>query len=197
MRLGIFGGSFDPVHNGHLALVRACQQQAGLDEVWFMPTAIQPLKQKGPHATDAQRLEMLALVTYAEPNWRVSKLEIDRGGVSYTIETLRQLNEELPDAVLFFLMGADAVHDAPTWREPRKIFVLATPLVVRRPGESDPDLAALRNICAANKQPRLIEMPPVDASSSEIRRRIAAGKPINDLVPASIAEYIERHRLYR
>lgn len=197
MRLGIFGGSFDPVHNGHLALARACQKQAGLDEVWFMPTAVQPLKQKGPHATDAQRLELLSLATYSEPNWRVSRLEIDRGGMSYTIDTLRQLNEELPDAVLFFLMGADAVHDAPQWRDPKRIFALATPLVVHRSGESDPDLAALRILCAANKQPRLIEMPPVDASSSEIRRRIAAGEPINDLVPASIAEYIERHRLYR
>lgn len=197
MRLGIFGGSFDPVHNGHLALARACQQQAGLDEVWFMPTAVQPLKQKGPHATDAQRLEMLSLVSYAEPNWRVSKLEIDRGGKSYTIDTLRQLDEELPDAVLFFLIGADAVADVPRWREPRDIFALATPLVVHRAGEPAPGVAALKELCADNKQPRLIEMPPVEASSTEIRRRVAAGEPIISLVPAAVAEYISRHRLYR
>ncbi|MGD9635032.1 MAG: nicotinate-nucleotide adenylyltransferase [Pirellulales bacterium] len=197
MRLGIFGGSFDPVHNGHLALAHACQQQSALDEVWFMPTAVQPLKQKGPHATDVQRVEMLRMAILHEPSWRVSTLEIDRGGLSYTVETLRQLNEELPSAVLFFLMGADAVQDAPNWREPRAIFLLATPLVVRRAGQSEPDLAALRAMCAANKQPRLIEMPAVDASSTEIRRRAAAGESVAGLVPPTVAEFIAAERLYR
>lgn len=197
MRLGIFGGSFDPVHNGHLALARACQTQAGLDEVWFMPTAVQPLKQHGPHATDTQRLEMLQLAINSEPGLRISKLEIDRGGVSYTIDTLRQLDEELPDAVLFFLMGADAVHDAPHWREPRAIFALATPLVVHRAGEPEPDLVALRTLCAPNKQPHLVEMPSVDISSTEIRRRAAAGAPLDGLVPPAVATYIAAHRLYR
>src|SRR5689334_12751571 len=105
MRLGIFGGSFDPVHNGHLALARACQQQARLDEVWFTPTAVQPLKQKGPHATDAERVEMLRRAIAENDAWRVCRLEIDRGGMSYTIDTLRQLDEELPDASLFFCVG--------------------------------------------------------------------------------------------
>ena len=197
MRLGIYGGSFDPVHNGHLALARACQHQTALDEVWFTPTAVQPLKQKGPHATDAQRLDMLQLAIHAEPSWRVCKLEIDRGGPSYTIDTLRQLGEERHDAVLFFLMGADAVLDVPHWREPREILRLATPLVVRRAGQSEPDMAALRAICGANKQPKLIEMPADDASSTEIRRRAAAGEPVDDLVPESVAAYISAHRLYR
>jgi len=197
MRLGIYGGSFDPVHDGHLALARACQRQAALDEVWFTPTAVQPLKQKGPHATDAERVAMLQLAINSEPAWRICKLEIERGGVSYTVDTLRQLHEELPEAVLFFLMGADAVADVPHWREPTETFRLATPLVVRRAGEPDPDLAALRNVCAANKQPRLIEMPPVAASSTEIRRRAATGEPLDDLVPPAIAAYITFHKLYR
>lgn len=197
MRLGIFGGSFDPVHNGHLALAHACQQQSALDEVWFMPTAVQPLKQNGPHATDAQRVEMLRLSILSEPSWRVSTLEIDRGGLSYTVDTLRQLQEELPSAVLFFLMGADALQDAPNWRETRAIFSLATPLIVRRTGQREPDLAALRATCAANKQPRLVEMPAVDASSTEVRRRAAAGEPLDDLVPPSVAEFIVAQGLYR
>jgi nicotinate-nucleotide adenylyltransferase len=197
MRLGIYGGSFDPVHNGHLALARACQRQAALDEVWFTPTAVQPLKQQGPHATDAERLAMLQLAINSEPAWRICKLEIERGGVSYTVDTLQQLNEELPEAVLFFLMGADAVADVPHWREPREIFRLATPLVVRRPGEPDPDLAALKNVCAANKQPRLIEMPLVAASSTEIRRRAATGESLGDQIPTSVAAYIAAHDLYR
>lgn len=197
MRLGIFGGSFDPVHNGHLALARACQRQTALDEVWFVPTAVQPLKQHGPHASNAERVDMLRLALQSEPSWRVSTLEIDRGGLSYTVDTLRQLDEELPEAVLFFLMGADAVHDAPTWREPQAIFALATPLVVRRAGAPEPDLAALRAMCAPNKQPRLVEMPAVEASSTEIRRCAAAGEPLAELVPPSVAAYIAANGLYR
>jgi nicotinate-nucleotide adenylyltransferase len=197
MRLGIFGGSFDPVHNGHIALAQACQHQEGLDEIWFMPTAVQPLKQQGPHATDAQRLEMLRLATWPEPSWRVSTLEIDRGGLSFTVDTLRQLGEQLPEAVLFFLLGADAVQDVPHWREPRVIFSLATPLVVHRAGEPEPDLEMLRTFCSANKQPQRIEMPAVNISSSEIRRRIAAGQSLDGLVPPTVAAYITAHNVYR
>jgi nicotinate-nucleotide adenylyltransferase len=207
MRLGILGGSFDPVHNGHLALARACGEQAALDEVWFTPAAIQPLKHKGPHATDAQRIEMLNLAIDIElsepgrprprPSWRVCTLEIDRGGFSYTVDTLRQIHVELPDAALFFLMGADAVRDVPHWREPREIFRLATPLVVRRAGEPEPDLASLAALCTKTTQPQLVDMPPIDISSSDIRRRIAEGKPIQDLVPPAVGQYVAQHGLYR
>jgi nicotinate-nucleotide adenylyltransferase len=197
MRLGIYGGSFDPVHNGHLALARVCQHQTALDEIWFTPTAVQPLKQRGPHATDSQRIEMLRMAILSEPSWRVCELEITRGGVSYTVETLRQLHEELHDAVLFFLLGVDAIQDVPQWREPREIFALATPLVVRRAGQPEPDLSALRQVCAANKQPKLIEMPEVDVSSTEVRRRAAAGERVDDLVPPSVSAYMATHNLYR
>src|SRR4029079_13505788 len=138
MRLGIFGGSFDPVHNAHLAIARACQQQARLDEVWFTPTAIQPLKHNGPRATDAHRLEMLRLAIRDKPSWRVCSIEIDRGGFSYTVDTLRQIGEELPDADLFFLIGADALQDVVKWRAPQEIFRMATPLVVCRVGQPSP-----------------------------------------------------------
>jgi nicotinate-nucleotide adenylyltransferase len=196
MRLGIFGGSFDPVHNAHLALARACQQQAELDEVWFTPTAIQPLKQQGPCATDRQRLEMLRIAIRDEPCWRVCSIEIDRGGFSYTVDTLWQIYEELPEAELFFLIGADALHDADKWKEPREIFRLATPLVVCRPGQPAPDLEQLNLLCTAATSPQLIEMPAMDVSSSEIRRRASAGEPIDDLVPDAVAEFIARQRLY-
>lgn len=197
MRLGIFGGSFDPVHNGHLALAGACHDQEGLDEVWFTPTAVQPLKQRGPHATDAQRLEMLQLGIQPELSWRVCKLEIERGGVSYTLDTLRQISEEIPEGVLFFMLGADAVQDVPHWHKPREIFSLATPLIVNRAGQPEPDLTALQTICAPNKQPKRIKMPAIDVSSSEIRRRAAAGEPLDGLVPPAVANYITSHLLYR
>jgi nicotinate-nucleotide adenylyltransferase len=207
MRLGIFGGSFDPVHNGHLAVARACQRQAVLDEVWFTPAAIQPLKHAGPHATDAQRIEMLKLAIDRErsepghsrprPSWRVCTLEIERGGFSYTIDTLRQIRVELPEARLFFLLGADTVRDAPRWKEPGEIFRLAAPLIVRRAGEPEPDAAALAALCASESHLQVVDMPPVDISSSEIRRRVAADQPIDELVPSAIAEYIAQHSLYR
>jgi nicotinate-nucleotide adenylyltransferase len=211
MKLGIFGGSFDPVHNVHLALARACQSAAALDEIWFMPTAVQPLKRHGPQATDAQRLEMLQLAikdefSCSEPGrprprtrteWRVSTLEIDRRGLSYTVDTLRQIHTELPETKLFFLIGADAAREAPLWKEPAEIFRLATPLVVRRAGQPEPDLTALARLCPPQNQPQLVEMPSVDISSTDIRRRAAAGESIAGLVPPAVAQYIAEQRLYR
>jgi nicotinate-nucleotide adenylyltransferase len=204
MRLAIFGGSFDPVHNGHLALALACQREVALDEVWFTPTAIQPLKQHGPLASNNHRVEMLRLAIESEPGgppprltWRVCTLEVDRGGPSYTVDTLRQIHEELPETELFFLIGADAVRDVPKWREPAEIFRLATPLVVRRAGEPEPDLTAINALCPADNCVQLVEMQPVDVSSTEIRRRIAAGESIDGFVPDSVAHYIAQAGLYR
>ncbi|HEX2475402.1 MAG TPA: nicotinate-nucleotide adenylyltransferase [Lacipirellulaceae bacterium] len=213
-RLGIFGGSFDPVHYGHLELARACHEQAQLDEVWFTPTAIQPLKHGGPQASDVHRVEMLRLAIenldsgpgrhgstdIAEirprPNWRICTLEIDRGGYSYTVDTLRQIHEELPETELFFLMGADALRDVPNWKEPAEIFRLANPLVVARAGESAPDLSAIVPLCPVGNPPQTIAMPPINVSSSEIRQRIAAGESIDHLVPPSVVDYIAERKLY-
>jgi nicotinate-nucleotide adenylyltransferase len=129
--------------------------------------------------------------------WRICTLEIDRGGYSYTVDTLRQLHIELPEAKLFFMIGADAVRDIPHWKEPSEIFRLATPLVARRAGRPDPDFTSLVPLCTAQTQPQLIEMPAVDVSSTEIRRRLAAKKPIGDVVPVPVAEYISEHALYQ
>jgi nicotinate-nucleotide adenylyltransferase len=197
MNLGIFGGSFDPVHLGHLALAHACQDQAALDEVWFTPTAIQPLKQSGPQATDAERLAMIELAIVAEATWRICRLEIDRGGLSYTVDTLRRIHRELPTAELYFLVGADAVREAPKWKEPAEIFRLATPLVVHRAGQQGPDLSELVQLCSAGHQPIPISMPSVAVSSTNIRDRAAAGESLADLVPTAVAQYIERNGLYR
>jgi nicotinate-nucleotide adenylyltransferase len=207
MRLGIFGGSFDPVHDGHLALARACHVQASLDEVWFTPTANQPLKQRGPHATDAQRVEMLELAidsASGEPGrprprnfFRVCTLEIDRGGISYTVDTLQQLHTELPEAQLFFMIGADAVRDVPRWKQPKVIYRLATPLVVHRAGQPEPDLTMIAPLCTPHTQPQLVEMPLVDVSSTEIRRRVAAGEPIDGQTPLAVVHYIAERGLYK
>lgn len=201
MRLGVFGGSFDPVHYGHLALAGCCQQQAELDQVWFLPAATQPLKQAGPVATDDHRLVMLDLATADTPEWHVSRLEIDRGGVSYTVDTLRQLHNELPEAELFFMMGADALHDLPTWYEPAEICRLATPLVVARAGEPVPDFDVLREVCSPERVDAIrqmqVNMDAMPISSTELRRRIAAGEPVADMLPPAVEQYIADNGLYQ
>lgn len=186
MRLGLFGGSFDPVHNGHLSLANCCADQAGLDAVWFVPAAVQPFKPHGPVASDADRVAMLRLATAERDDFVVSTTETDRGGFSYTVDTLRQIHAERPEAKLFFLMGADSLNDLPKWREPEEILRLATPMVVQRPGETlDSEIEHVR-----------VEMTPVDISSSAIRERLSHGEPIDELVPDAVAQYIRQSRLY-
>lgn len=188
MRLGVFGGSFDPIHNGHLRLAECCAQQARLDEVWFVPAAVSPFKPHGPVASEADRVAMLRLALEGRPGLVVSTLEIDRGGVSYTVDTLRQIHTERPDAELLLLMGADSLNDLPDWREPEAILRLATPLVVQRPGEPEP---------TSGLPHQRVEMPPMDLSSSELRGRIAQGAAYEEHAPAAVAAYIHAHKLYR
>lgn len=200
MRLGLFGGSFDPVHLGHLELARSCRQQARLDEVWFVPAATQPFKQHGPAASDADRLAMLRLATADESAFRVCSIEIDRGGVSYTVDTLRQVHAERPDAELYFLLGADALRDLPTWREPEAICGLATPLVVARAGEPAPDFQPLLTICPPERVEAIraaqVTMPAMPISSSAIRAAIAAGQSAAEWLPSMVWGYITEYGLY-
>lgn len=201
MRLGICGGSFDPVHNGHLELATCCQRQAALDEVWFTPTAVQPLKQHGPQASNADRAAMLRLAIAGRDDWKLCQTELDRGGVSYSVDTLRTIRAEQPTAELFFLMGADSLHYLPTWKDPAAICRLATPLVVRRSGEPEPDFAVLEAFVDARRireiQGQQIEMPELPISSSEIRHRIAEEKNVGGLLPPSVAKQIADKGLYR
>ncbi len=134
---------------------------------------------------------------WREPHWRASPIEIDRGGVSYTVDTLRTIRSERPDDELYFLIGADALEDMAHWKEPAEVFRLATPLVVRRAGEREPDLAAVAALCPPERPPILVAMLAHEISSTEIRRRVAAGLPIDKLVPSAVAQYIAEHQVYR
>jgi len=200
LRVGIFGGSFDPVHRGHLVLAQCCLEQAELDAVWFVPADEQPLKPDGPQASGARRLAMLELAVEDCAEFSVSTIELDRGGVSYTVDTLESLCEEEPTAELFFLMGADSLAELPRWHRATEVCKLATPLIVHRAGAEEPNFRILHNFLSlerADKIERLqVEMPATPISSSQIRQLIAAGSDWDEMVVPRVAEYIREHRLY-
>lgn len=165
-----------------------------------MPTAQQPLKPRGPVASEADRAAMLRLAIAERPEFALSLVEIERGGVSYTVDTLRQLRSDRPDAEFFFLMGADSLNDFPAWREPAAICELATPLVVRRAGTAAPNFDALAPLVSGARLAEIrqleVEMPAMAISSSEVRRLIAEGGEWQTLVPSAVAEYLAERKLY-
>lgn len=200
MRLGLFGGTFDPVHLGHLLLAEYCREQCRLDEVWFVPAAEPPHKQRTDLTPARQRIEMLQLAIGGHEAFSVSTREVDRGGVSYTIDTLRELTQEDTARQLFFLLGGDSLADLPRWREPAAICELAIPLVVARPGSLPPDYAALARLVSAERLEQIrshqVEMPQIGISSREIRRRVGAGLSIRFQIPRAVEKYIQTARLY-
>jgi nicotinate-nucleotide adenylyltransferase len=201
MRLGIFGGSFDPVHYGHLLLAESAREQARLDEVWFVPAAVPPHKQAKTLSDDRHRVEMLQLAIGGHKAFQVSEIELQRGGASYTFETLEQIHAQRPSDDLFFLMGGDSLRDLSTWRNPQRICELASILVVHRPDALVPDWEVLRAMMSAERfaaaPPMVVEMPLVDFSSTDIRARVAQGRSIRYRLPPAVEKYIETQRLYR
>jgi nicotinate-nucleotide adenylyltransferase len=201
MRLGIFGGTFDPVHYGHLLLAEWCRESCALDEVWFVPAAIAPHKTHHSAADAAARIEMLKLAIGGHASFLLSTIEIDRGGVSYTVETLAEIHIQRPDAELFLLMGSDSLADLPQWREPARICELATPVVVHRAGTPQPDYSPLAQFVDFQRLEAIrrmaVAMPLIELSSSEIRRRVAERKSIRYQTPRAVEMYIDTHTLYR
>ncbi|HEY2883098.1 MAG TPA: nicotinate-nucleotide adenylyltransferase [Pirellulales bacterium] len=201
MRLGILGGSFDPVHYGHLILAECCREQCALDAVWFVPAAVPPHKQNHTLSAAANRIEMLKLAIGGQEAFSVYTGEIDRGGVSYTVDTLQQLHDKQLERELFFLMGADSLADLPNWREPQRICSLAIPVVVRRAGAPEPDDTVLSRLMTEERlaiaRQNRVEMPTIDLSASEIRRRVAGGQSIRYRMPRAVEKYIEAQKLYQ
>ena len=201
MRLGIFGGSFDPVHYGHLLLAETCREQAELDEVWFVPNSLSPFKQEHPPAPARQRLEMLQLAIGGHANFRVSTIEVDRGGVSYTVDTVAEIAQQHPEAELFFLLGGDSLADLAKWREPQRICELALPLVVQRHGSPEPRYEMLAPLLTPERleavRSMTVVMPIIELSSTDLRQRAAAGKSLRFRTPRAVEKYIETQRLYR
>jgi nicotinate-nucleotide adenylyltransferase len=200
MRLGVFGGSFDPIHYGHLLLAECCRDARRLDRVLFMPTAVPPHKQDCVLSAAEHRVAMIELAIGGNPGFAVSRYEVERGGVNYTVDTLAHLHAEQPDAELFFLMGADMLVDLPHWRNAARVCELALPIVVRR-GAAEPDFECLRTIALPERVAEIrrqqVEMPAVALSSTEIRRRVAAGQSVRYQTPAAVEQYLLGHGLYR
>lgn len=201
MRLGIFGGSFDPVHYGHLLLAESCREQCRLDRVWLLPAASAPHKQDRGTASARHRTEMLRLALGGHPTIEVNTMEIDRGGVSYTVDTLAAAHDQEPQAELFLLMGADTLEDLPNWRAPGRICELAIPVVVRRAGSAEPHYESLAGVAPPSRLELFrqfqVTMPIVELASTEIRARVANGLSIRYRTPRAVEKYIQTHGLYR
>jgi nicotinate-nucleotide adenylyltransferase len=201
MRIGIFGGTFDPVHQGHLIVAEQCREQAGLDQVWFVPAARPPHKQEQPLTPFPQRAEMLALAVAGQPAFRVEPLEQDRPGPSYTADTLEEIQRRQAGLELELIVGTDVLPDLPHWHEPGRIIQLAGLLIVPRAGWQIWPPAQLR---AALRLPpetalrqQVIHSPLIEISSRDLRRRVGEGRSIRYLVPRAVEAYVEGHHLYR
>ena len=188
MRLGIYGGSFDPPHLGHLLPVIDAAEQLGLDGVRYVPAKVQPLKVGGATATAADRLAMTERLVRGIPGFSVDPVEIDRPGLSYTVDTLAGLARQFPKTELFLLLGADAFGLIDQWREVDQVRALATFVVMARSGESTP--RAMPGV-------QVLQSRRVDISSTELRARMRDGRTIRGFVPDGVADYIAEHRLYR
>ena len=205
MRIGIFGGSFDPVHLGHLLVAECCREQAALDRVLFVPAAVPPHKRSRRLADGEHRLAMLGLATGGNPAFGVLGDELARGGVSWTVDTLRALASSHPHDSLHLVLGPDALAGLPGWRDPEGILALADPVAVEREGVDDvaeivrgTDLARLLGAArAARVVMERVRCPAVGIRATDLRDAIAAGRSIRYRTPAAVERYIATHGLYR
>jgi nicotinate-nucleotide adenylyltransferase len=188
LRLGIYGGTFDPVHTGHLLLARDAMEQLRFDAILFVPASRSPFKAQKAHATDAQRLAMLKLAVKSEPRFWLTRCELDRPAPSYAIDTALEIQEAFPRAELFWLIGGDQLASLNKWHRIADLRRLVTFAVLPRGTGAKPRTP--KGVLSL-PQPRQI-----DISATEIRHRVKSRLPIDYLVPAPIAAYIKRHRLY-
>ncbi len=187
-RIGLYGGSFDPVHLGHLLVAQAALEEMRLDRLFFLPAAQSPFKPGVPTPAN-ERLRLLRLALAAKPQCEIDGQEIARGGVSYSIDTVRDYARRFPDAGLFYLIGADHVAALPKWREAGELARLVEFVAIPRPGQPDAKFEA-------PFRGRALKGFPLGVSASEIRERAAAGLPIVHLVPPAVAEAIRNYHLY-
>jgi len=187
-RIGVMGGTFDPIHNGHLVAASEVASALSLEEVLFVPTGKPWQKQEVSSAED--RYLMTVVATASNPQFKVSRVDIDRPGITYTVDTLTELKEQFPDADLFFISGADAIAQIIAWKDVDAVWDLAHFVAVSRPGHK------LKLPKAPNGAISELEVPALSISSTDVRKRVGEGKPIWYLVPDGVVQYISKHHLY-
>ena len=188
-RLGVMGGTFDPIHYGHLVTAEEALQQFGLDDVMFVPTGRPWMKEHEVISAPEDRYLMTVIATASNPRFRVSRMEVDRDGTTYTVDTLRGIKAE-HDADVFFISGADAILEIVQWKQPDELFELAHFIAATRPGY---DIAAFD----AHPAITVMNIPALAISSTDIRARVAQGRPIRYLVPEGVNSYVQKAGLYR
>jgi nicotinate-nucleotide adenylyltransferase len=189
-RIGVFGGTFDPIHEAHLRIAKAALQQARLDRVLFVVAAHPPHKSRRRlHASAEERLSMVEAALADEPQMEASRVELDREGPSYTAETLEGLQRQYPAAQLFLILGLDSLAELPKWRHPERILAVAHVLAAPRPGAYQiPEIL--------NGRYTLLELEPVEVSSTEVRNRAANREPYEELLPPPVRRYVKKHGTY-
>ena len=197
MRLGVFGGSFDPVHLGHLVMAEEARLQLELDRVLFVPAGQPWLKEGQPLSEAGHRVEMVRLAVASNPQFELSLEEVERPGPTYTIDTIESLHQQGPENSLFFIMGMDAMEQFHRWKDPERLLGQCEWVVVDRPGHGSFDVPEfIARFPGAKGKVQRLSMPALDVSAKEIRRRAAAGLSIRYQVPDTVAEYINEHHLY-
>jgi nicotinate-nucleotide adenylyltransferase len=201
MRIGIFGGTFDPIHTGHLILAEQAREQGQLDQVWFLPAPRPPQKEGNSITRYDLRVEMLQLALAGRTDFLINEVEHERDGPSYTIDTLTELKRRYPDHQFFLILGGDSLADLPLWREPQGIIAQAGLLVMARPGVavmSEEELRQRLNLSVETKLSlQILETPQIDIASRYLRRNVAQGRSIRYLVPRAVEVLIENRGLYR
>jgi nicotinate-nucleotide adenylyltransferase len=196
-RVGLLGGTFNPPHLGHLVCAQEAHDQLGLDRLLLVPAGVPPHKAIEADPGIEHRVAMCAAAIAGDPRFAVSRVDADRPGPSFTVDTLRALNAEAPGDDLTFIVGGDMAHALPTWREPEAVLALAELGVAEREGVARAEIAErLAGLAGTAERVRFFTMPRIDVSSSLIRRRAAAGRPLRYLVPDAVADYIAQRRLY-
>ena len=198
MNIGVLGGTFDPVHSGHLVIAEKARLKLRLARVLFVPAGQPWFKTARTISPAAHRVEMVKRAIAANPHFELSAVEVDRPGPSYSVETIAILQQQLgAGARLFFLVGWDSLAELPQWKEPDRLIQLCKLVAVTRPGFSRPDLKALESLVpGVTQRVAWLDIPPVDISSTDIRNRVARGLSIHGLVPEGVEGYIKEHKLY-
>ncbi len=198
MNIGVLGGTFDPVHNGHMIVAEETRAQLNLAEVFFVPAGQPYLKEGSPISAAEHRVQMVCLAIAAYPYFKLSTMEIERAGPTYTVDTMAELQTQLGAGdELFFILGWDNLTQLPRWKEPSRLIKMCRLVAVPRSGYPLPDLDSLEAVIPGLSQSLiLLSKPEVDIDATEIRNRVAHGLSIDHLVPETVEEYIRQHKLY-